>query len=327
MEPIFFEPFLREQIWGGRQLGSVLGKPLPNQGCYGESWEISAHPLHVSQVKGGRFEGWSLTELWSAFKKELWGEKGEPPAEFPWLIKFLDCRDYLSIQVHPDDALAAILCPAEKGKFEVWTVVEAEPGAKIFAGLKAGVRPDELRDALQRKEPETCLHAMAPRVGDVIVLPPGTVHSAGGGVLVAEVQTPSDATFRLYDWNRTDRNGLPRPLHIEEAVRAINWDQEPCSVVKPREIYRDTGAVGELLVEGPPFVLRRWTVSPGAGLLISRDVLGAWLVLFGSGELLVGDSVFPMNRGDTVLIPGSCPHARWETTSAGRAILLSCHPL
>src|SRR5262249_49482861 len=144
-----------------------------------------------------------------------------PPTLFPLLIKYLDAHDWLSVQVHPDDRLAEELSPGECGKTEAWVVLHAEPGSRIWAGLRPGVAQADLERHLERGTVVECLHALEPRAGDCIFLPAGTVHAVGGGVLLAEVQQTSDATFRLFDWNRIQPDGTRRPLHIEQSLASI----------------------------------------------------------------------------------------------------------
>lgn len=324
MEPLFFEPYFREQIWGGRRLADVLGKPLPPEGRFGESWEISAHRLHVTKVKEGPFAGLPLDLLWQQNAHRLWGDSSAPTA-FPWLFKFLDCDDYLSVQVHPDDAVAAECGLGEPGKYEVWVIVDAAPSGRVFAGLRPGVCERDLTRALESGSVREVLFEIVPQKGDVLVMPPGTVHTAGGGVLIAEVQTPSDATFRLFDWNRRDRFGRPRPLHVKEALRAIRWDMGPCEPVRSTNVVQQGSVTEEVLVQGPSFTLRRWWVPPGASITLGTGALCVWQVLVGRGVLETGSGVIPMKSGDTALIPGSCLRAEWTTLPGEVGVLLACH--
>lgn len=325
MEPLFFEPYFREQIWGGRRLADVLGKPLPAEGRFGESWEISAHRLHVTKVNGGPFAGLPLDLLWEQNAQRLWGDS-PAPAAFPWLFKFLDCDDYLSVQVHPDDLVAAQCGLTEPGKYEVWVIVDAGPSARVFAGLQPGVSQRDLMQAIENGCFRGVLHEIVPQKGDILVMPPGTVHSAGGGVLIAEVQTPSDATFRLFDWNRRDRFGQSRPLHVKEALMAISWERGPCDPLKITKFTRQGSVTEEILVQGPTFVLRRWQVPSGESFSLATGSLGVWQVLAGRGVLQSRSCRTEMKAGDTVLIPASCARAEWTALPAETSVLLSCHP-
>src|SRR5262249_22852263 len=154
--------------------------------------------------------GATLLDLMQDHRAELLGPAANGCDVFPWLIKFLDARDLLSVQVHPSDENAAQLAPGERGKTEAWFVLAADPGARIWAGLKPGVGPDDFRMAVEQGHAADCLHSFAPAPGQCLFLPAGTVHAVGGGVLLAEIQQSSDATFRLFDWNRLDAQGKAR---------------------------------------------------------------------------------------------------------------------
>jgi mannose-6-phosphate isomerase len=227
VEPLLFEPFLRAMVWGGRRLGEQLGKRLPGEGPYGESWEVSDHALHRSLVARGPAAGTSLRTLMERSREALLGPTASRHAAFPWLVKLLDARDWLSVQVHPDEDTVRRLWPGEGSKTEAWFILDADPGSRIWAGLLPGVDENAVRTALAHGKVADCLHSFAPRPGDCVFLPAGAVHAVGGGVLMAEIQQTSDATFRLFDWDRRDAQGKPRALHIEESLASIHWDQGP----------------------------------------------------------------------------------------------------
>ena len=197
-------------VWGGRRLGDVLGKTLPSKQAYGESWEISDHILHHSLVAAGPWAGESLRQLMEHERRALLGTAAANHEIFPWLVKFLDANDWLSVQVHPDEVTVQQLLPSEGSKTEAWFVLAANPGSRIYAGLVPGTDETKLRAALQSGTVAKCLHHFEPQAGECIFLPAGTVHAVGGGVLMAEVQQTSDATFRLFDWNRHDAQGRKR---------------------------------------------------------------------------------------------------------------------
>ncbi len=219
-------------IWGGRRLGTVLGKALPTEDAYGEAWEISDHPSHRSVVAAGTLAGLTLHDLLDQHRSDLLGQGASPTEVFPWLIKYLDAHDWLSVQVHPDEEAVRQLWPGEGSKTEAWFVLDASPDSRIYAGLRPGVDEPALRSALATGTLLACLHQIQPRRGDCMFLPAGTVHAVGGGVLLAEVQQTSDATFRLYDWDRRDAQGRPRTLHIEQALACINWRQGPIDPIR-----------------------------------------------------------------------------------------------
>jgi mannose-6-phosphate isomerase len=222
-------------VWGGRRLGEVLGKSLGNGASYGESWEVSDHALHRSRVASGPLAGCTLRELMEARAADLLGTAAATHAAFPWLVKFLDARDWLSVQVHPDAEAVKHLWPGENSKTEAWFILEAAPGSRVFAGLLPGIDAPQLRSALDAGTVDRCLHSFEPTRGDCVFLPAGTVHAVGGGVLMAEIQQTSDATFRLFDWNRCDSAGKVRTLHIDQALESIHWDRGPVQPVSLRQ--------------------------------------------------------------------------------------------
>jgi mannose-6-phosphate isomerase len=299
-------------VWGGRQLGVALGKPLPPEGKYGEAWEISDHPSYSSVVSGGPGKGQTLRDLMRHKPGAILGEAAGEYARFPWLVKWLDAWDWLSVQVHPDEADVTRLWPGEGSKTEAWFVLAAAPTSRIYAGLLPGVDESRLRSALREGTVGDCLHQFRPRPGDCLFLPAGTVHAVGGGVLMAEVQQTSDATFRLFDWNRKDAKGQMRQLHIEEALACIKWNAGPVHPVRA-EGYPGTenhsaverrSAVRQRLVSCPFFLLeyqRQSEPFPCGG----SGAMQVLLVLHGYGRLQTGEGVWELTPGDTLLLPAA----------------------
>jgi len=217
--PFRFQPLLRRYLWGGRKLGTVLGKPIGPEDDYAESWEVVDHGPDQSVVLFGPLAGVSLGELVRRCGRELLG-RHHPQPRFPLLLKFLDAHRTLSVQVHPNDQQAARLDPPELGKSEAWVVLEAEPEGVIYAGLKPGVDRQMLAEAVREGRCETLLHLIRPQAGDC--------------VLVAEIQQASDTTFRLFDWNRLGPDGKPRPLHVEQALEVIDFERGPVQPQRPK---------------------------------------------------------------------------------------------
>ena len=275
--PLFFVPYLRPQVWGGRRLESLFGKQLPDERTYGESWELSAHPHHVSVVGEGPLRGTSLTDLCQRFPEEMFGARRPVGDVFPLLIKLLDCQTLLSIQVHPDDSTAARLLPGERGKTEAWVVLDVAPGGRIFAGLKDGVGHADLQEHLQAGTTDQCLHALEPRVGDCLFIDAGTVHAVGNGVVIAEVQQSSDATFRLFDWNRLGDDGKPRQLHIDQSLASIDFSAGSLAPVTPEALTDlPAGATGERLVRCPHFGMDRYQLDRGLTVPTSSSRRFGW---------------------------------------------------
>lgn len=329
--PLRFTPFLRPLAWGGRRLRTVLGKPLPDDAAYGESWEISDHHSHSSVLDSGPGAGMTLRELLdkhlgAIVERNLFRSSSVPLVEngtssvlrpaigrFPWLIKHLDVDDWLSVQVHPDDVRARRWAPAEGGKSEVWFILDASPSSRVYAGLLPGVGESDLRAALAKGNVVDCLASFVPQPGDCVYLPAGTVHAAGGGVLIAEVQQTSDATFRLFDWNRRDAQGRSRALHIEESLACINWD----SRIAPT---RATGARGRL-VDCPHFTLD-YVQSSEALVIGGTGRMEVMIVVQGQGTVASVDPPMKIKRGDALLLPAVMPGHRIEPDGSVELLLV-----
>ncbi len=224
--PLKFYDIFKEAVWGNRNLAKVLDKKLPGRKRIGESWEIADLGEDVSRVENGPYKGWTLNSLCRKFPKELLGyqvdiEKSEG---FPLLIKFLDSEEKLSVQVHPDDCYAQKNERGKFGKTEMWYVIHAQRGAQIVYGLKSGVEREQFVHAIESGKIEDSLKTVSVKPGDALFVPPGCVHSIGGGIIVYETQQSSDVTYRLYDWGRAGFNGKPRQLHIAEALDVIDFE-------------------------------------------------------------------------------------------------------
>ena len=295
-QPLRFAPFFRPMIWGGRKLARFMGKNLPSQDAYGEAWEVSDHPLHQSRLATASNFGLTLRHLMDQHRRDLLGPAAERFSIFPWLIKLLDADDSLSVQVHPDPEAVKKLSAGESAKTEAWLILDAEPTSRIYAGLKPGIGPAHLREALHQGAIEECLHAFTPNAGDFVFIPAGTVHALGGGVLLAEIQQTSDATFRLFDWNRRDAQGQPRKLHIEESFASIHWDQSPINPIAANDPRSP-------LVACPYFAIERLH-RPSSFSVGGRDRLQAMIVTHGQGRFDNGEFVMP---GDVWVLPAALP--------------------
>ena len=315
--PLRFHPFLRPMVWGGRRLGDTLRKPLPTADSYGESWEVSDHPSHRSVLSGVAAGGRTLRHLMERDRDRLLGP-GSTAKAFPWLVKFLDAGDWLSVQVHPDDEAAAQLWPGEGGKTEAWFVLAAEPGSKVYAGLKPGVDAAALGAALRTDTAADCLHQFEPRPGDCLFLPAGTVHAVGGGVLIAEVQQTSDATFRLYDWGRRDAQGKSRTLHVDPGLACVDWSAGPVTPVRAARYDAGpaSGPVRQTLAGCRFFVLEylrddrpfAWDAPGRLQVVMTLHGRGALEGDGGRHELGVGDTlVLPAALGPTRCVPAGGP--------------------
>jgi len=297
VEPITFQPLYMERIWGGRQLQDRYQRALPeHSGPIGEAWEIVDRAEFQSVVDHGPFEGATLHQLWCDHRREIFGAC--PDSErFPLLLKILDCRDDLSIQVHPPASIAGQLNGEPKN--EMWYIADHQPGAKLHVGLTKGTSRESLEKAIADGEVASCVHSLEARSGESIYIPSGRLHAIGGGFLIHEIQQNSDTTYRVFDWNRVGLDGQPRELHIEASLQCIDFDDvEPsmsaecdhqCAEFHTR---RHSLAAGERI--GNPLSDRFSIISVLEGTLQSEEgrsfVAGDSLILPQGGSLLTAQT-------------------------------------
>jgi len=318
--PLAFEPIIKRAIWGGRRLGTLMGKDIGDAQDAAESWEIADHGGSVSVVKDGPLAGTSLRDLVQNHPAELFGKGRADQTQFPLLVKLIDAREALSVQVHPNDELAKTLA-GDNGKTESWVVLDAEPDALIYAGLKPGVTRDMLERAIEHGTVEPLLHRFEPKPGDCLLIEAGTVHAIGAGVLVAEVQQMSDTTFRLFDWNRVGADGQPRELHVEKGLRSIDFSRGPVDPIAPRPLVLENDDVREPLAVCPYFEIERWTLEFPEE--IGRDDrFTILMVTEGEIEVRGPDGDRRARRGETILLPASLGPTMIHPTS--RAVVLTC---
>ncbi len=321
MQPLIFEPVLKRIRWGGTRLGSMLGKPLGPESDYAESWEIADHGTDQSRVAEGPYRGMPLNHLVQRDGEELLGRQNGID-QFPLLIKYLDAQDWLSLQVHPNDAQARKFDPHENGKTEAWVVIDAAEDSRICAGLKPGVTAAHVRDAVQAGCVEECLHLIGVQPGDCVFVPAGTVHALGPGILLAEVQQQSNLTFRLHDWGRLGTDGKPRSLHLNESIACTDFNRGPVNPVIPTAM-NDNGHAFEELVRSEYFVIRRHF---GACQFEFRsgNCFRILMCLKGKGTLTSDSFQAVLRPGATILIPSACRHA--DVSLQDGAVLLEVLP-
>lgn len=314
-QPLFFNPIIKLALWGGTRLAQEFSKETGNAQDVAESWEVSDLPGNVSFVSSGPFAGWTLRKLMEEYPVDLLGRHA-PQDRFPVMVKFLDAQQRLSVQVHPKDPTLMSDGVWRTGKAEFWVVVAADPSSQMHLGLRAGVSEQQFRRALTSGDFEDCLYAYRAQPGDCIYLEPGTVHSLGGGLLIAEIQQPSDVTYRLYDWERLDATGQLRQLHVEAGMAATSFDRGPVLPMTPRQWPGHPHS--EELVTSPHFVVHRhW--GP-AGLTLANDNAMHVFVML-NGRARQGE--FQINRGQTIVIPAARKEFHWDLSAD--AIVLDAH--
>ncbi len=283
-----FRPIYQERVWGGRLLESSLGRELPPRQPIGESWEIVDRGAIQSVVRCGPFEGWTLRTLIERHGAGLMGPGWRPDRAFPLLVKWLDCRERLSLQVHP-----VVREGGAEPKTECWLVAETAPGAQLFAGFRAGVTREHFEAALRDGTVEECLHRCAVMAGDSLFVPSGRLHAIDAGNLILEIQENSDTTYRVFDWGRTGLDGKPRQLHLAESLRAIAWDDFEPEPVRAAP----TSAV---LADCPQFLIRRAVLGKGERLTLAAGEQPR-LVGVVSGRVHAGGDT--LGRGENALVP------------------------
>lgn len=298
--PLQFKPILKERIWGGTKLRDCLNKPITSE-ITGESWEISTVENDVSIVENGFFEGKLLTELINEFPKEILGAKvyEQFGSQFPLLFKFLDAREDLSIQVHPNDELAKKRHNSF-GKTEMWYVMQADEDASLIVGFKKKSSKQEYLKNLEDKTLITILDTKKVKKGDVFFLETGTVHAIGAGTLIAEIQQTSDITYRLYDFDRVDANGNTRELHIDLALDAINYN-----VVDTEKKYSKTENVSNEIVSCPYFTTNFIPLKDTISITKNNNSFSVFMCVDGDFTLIVDGDSYRYGKGRTVLLPAS----------------------
>ena len=306
--PLRFEPIFKQNLWGGRRLPAYLRREPPHAEPIGEAWVLSDVDGSESQVANGPLAGRSLRELLAQTPERILGTAPAAQGRFPLLLKFIDARQELSVQVHPNDEQAAQLGPGHFGKTEAWVILEADPAtSRIYAGFSPGITAERFRTALNdRFVPET-LHSFTPKPGDCVFLEAGTVHAIGANILLFEIQQTSDITYRLYDWDRVDaKTGQPRQLHIEQGLAVADFARGPCPPVRPPVVV--DGVRREWLVSCRYFTLERLTGTQPfhVGATGQCRVL---VCLAGQVELIGGGQHEWLATGDVILLPaevGQC---------------------
>ena len=311
-EPLFLQSVMQEKIWGGTHLRDVFDYDIPSDHV-GEYWAISAHPNGVSTIKNGRYAGQTLDVLY-AEHRELFGNRQEPV--FPLLTKILDANDWLSVQVHPDDAYG-LEHEGELGKTECWYIIAAEPGAEIIYGHNAKSK-EELRQQIESKDWENLLTKVPVKAGDFFYVPSGTMHAIGAGILVLETQQSSDTTYRVYDFDRKDDQGNLRELHLEKSIDVLNIG-EPANSRPVTTKVDDLKST--LLVASDFFAVYKWEISGKADFEKTADY-SLFSVLDGQGILLVDDQEYPIAKGSHFILPSDVK--AWQIK--GNLELIVSHP-
>jgi len=291
--PLKFRLIYKKRIWGGQKLRDFFDKDIPAGEKIGESWELADLPDDKSVIANGELAGQTLGSMIEKYPAEIMGDRNFS-GPFPLLIKFLDAEDILSVQVHPDPATCKRMGKGDP-KTECWYIVFAAPGAVIYKGLKEGVDKGEFAEAIKRGDVADTLAEVPVEAGQCHFLPAGTAHSIGAGLIIAEIQTPSDTTYRVFDFNRVDKNGKARPLHIGEALESIHFD--------PSGDNLSVTTAGRL-VDCEYFKIDKGHQAKDCEMLLPRGEVKCLIILTGSGRIVAADEAcVDFKAGDCLLIP------------------------
>lgn len=290
-----FKPLYQERVWGGRNLESKLGRILPESKVIGESWELVDRLEAQSVVAAGPHEGKTLRHLMQEETAWLMGPRWNPVHPFPLLVKWLDCQERLSLQVHPPASVAPAL--AGEPKTENWYIVDAEPGAYLMAGLRKGVTREAFEKALWNHEAlEEFVHRIPVSSGESLFVPSGRLHAIGGGNLILEIQQNSDTTYRVYDWGRVGLDGKPRQLHIQESLASIDFNDFEPETIKPQP-------GDQLLADVPEFRLQKWVMNPGDPTRVFNCSYDTRILSVVSGSIREVNDGDLLRKGDQALLP------------------------
>lgn len=310
-EPLFLNPVFHEKIWGGDRLKKVFNYPIPSDHT-GECWAISAHPNGVCTVANGKYSGEKLDELYKNHP-ELFGNPDK--TVFPLLTKILDADDWLSVQVHPDDAYG-LKHEGELGKTECWYIISADEGAEIIYGHHAKTR-QELADMIEAKDWDHLLKKVKVKAGDFFYVPSGTMHAIGKGILILETQQSSDTTYRVYDFDRKDDAGNLRDLHLQQSVDVMTIGEVENSAAETQ-----TGENVDIttFVSNDFFTVYQWNVH-GVADFVKNASYTLVSVITGSGEITIDGTEYPLNAGEHFILPNDVES--W--TISGKMSIIASH--
>ena len=291
LSPVKLTPAFKDYLWGGTKLKEKYNKKS-DLDIVAESWEMSCHKDGQSIVTTGEYNGKTLSEYVEILGKDALGKKAEKFSYFPLLIKFIDAKDNLSIQVHPADEYA-LRVEGEYGKTEMWYVLEAEEGAYLYYGFNRDITKEEFAERIKNNTILEVLNKVNVKSGDVFFIDAGTVHAIGAGLMICEIQQNSNTTYRVYDYDRRDKEGNARPLHVEKAI-------EVSKLTKAPELKK---AENDVLASCEYFTVKKAMVNGEKVVKIDESSFISLIVVNGNGEITLGDDKLEAAKGDSIFVP------------------------
>jgi mannose-6-phosphate isomerase len=302
MQKIFnFEPIYQEKIWGGRNIEIYKNHSIP-KGNIGESWELSVYGKDLSIISEGMFAGQSFKSIYEKYGKELFKVNDPIKKPFPLLIKIIDARDKLSVQVHPDDEYASKFDPESNGKLESWMILDHSFDASICLGFNKNTNREEFQTLVSNNEAEKVLNEVIVSRGDVFLLKPGTIHAIGSGNLILEVQQSSDSTYRVYDYGRLGDDGKPRPLHLKKALDVLNYQKSSSDPKLKPERKKNTVFEQWVLCHNEKFIIEQWNLRDEQMIPEFEKDCGYKIFHVAEGKIFFPESNVQLVKGQTGLL-------------------------
>lgn len=306
-EPIFLQPVFQERIWGGRKLKEEFNYAVPSDNT-GEAWVISAHPNGPNVIDNGPLKGKTLREAWNE-NSELFNREADSNEDYPLLVKILDAKTDLSVQVHPNDSYAREVEKQPYGKTECWYVLSAEPGAELVLGHHAK-STKELKQQMADGAWDKLLKRVKVKAGDFVHVPSGTIHAIGSGIVILETQQSSDITYRVYDYDRTDAEGNKRELHIDKAAQ-VTTVPDQATVANQFDVVTKDDLIMKRLVEDPYFTVEYWLLNGNVTCELKCDFLQV-SVVEGNGKITVENQEFELEKGTNFIVPQTVKEYRLD---------------
>ncbi|MEY2409998.1 MAG: mannose-6-phosphate isomerase [Verrucomicrobiota bacterium] len=311
--PLTFQPIFKTRLWGGRNLERLYDKRLDSTEPIGESWEISDRPGDASVIANGPLAGKDLRWLMEEHRRDVLGADAAPAGAFPLLVKILDAQETLSVQVHPPAAIAPKL--GGEPKTEMWYIADARPDAALYVGLKKGVTREDFERRIGEGSVEEALQRVPVKAGDVMFLPSGRLHAIGAGNVIFEIQQNSDTTYRVFDWNRVEKNGKARQLHIQESLASIDFEDFEPSLI--RSIYSPNPKFAvRLLVEHPLFHVDAVRVKRGERFHLRSGVVQILGIVSGRLQVTFNEHELELKPGDFCLLPACLGRVSFQAHNA-----------